>query len=247
MKPNLYLARSAMAGALGGLLFGFDTAVIAVATYSLTGTFDLTPSQLGLTVSIALWGSVLGALTSGLLGEKVGGRRALMIMAALYLVSAIGCAAAWNWPSLLTLRFIGGLGIGGSSVLGPVYIAEIARPTGGAAWWALSKSTWSSAFCSHTYRIFALRCFTLGILSGAGSSAFRQRRHCFFSCSSWAFRRAHAGSLRKTACLRLAKSCGSSDRTTPKLNYGRSLPPFSSIVLNRASLFFRVSTRFRYS
>lgn len=129
MKPNLYLAKSAMAGALGGLLFGFDTAVIAGATYSLTNTFHLTPSQLGLTVSIALWGSVLGALTSGLLGERLGGRRALMVMAALYLVSAIGCAAAWNWPSLLVLRFIGGLGIGGSSVLGPVYIAEIAPAT----------------------------------------------------------------------------------------------------------------------
>jgi SP family arabinose:H+ symporter-like MFS transporter len=129
MKPNLYLAKSAMAGALGGLLFGFDTAVIAGATYSLTATFHLTPSQLGLTVSIALWGSVLGALTSGLLGERLGGRRALMVMAALYLVSAIGCASAWNWSSLLVLRFIGGLGIGGSSVLGPVYIAEIAPAT----------------------------------------------------------------------------------------------------------------------
>src|SRR6202000_217733 len=54
------------------------------------------------------------------------GREALRIIAALYTISALGCAFAWSWPSLLVFRFIGGIGIGGSSVLGPVYIAEIA-------------------------------------------------------------------------------------------------------------------------
>ena len=125
MRPNRYLATSALAGALGGLLFGFDTAVIAGATFSLTNTFHLSPARLGVTVSIALWGSVVGALTSGQLGDRIGGRRALLVMAALYLISSLGCAFAWSWSSLLVLRFIGGLGIGGSSVLGPVYIAEI--------------------------------------------------------------------------------------------------------------------------
>jgi MFS transporter, SP family, arabinose:H+ symporter len=56
----------------------------------------------------------------------MGGRNALRVMALMYLISALGCASAWNWPSLLVFRFIGGLGIGGSSVLGPVYIAELA-------------------------------------------------------------------------------------------------------------------------
>lgn len=125
MKPDMYLAKSALAGALGGLLFGFDTAVIAGATFSLTHTFHLSPARLGITVSIALWGSVVGALTSGVLGERIGGRGSLVLMAALYLISSLGCAMAWNWTSLLALRFIGGLGIGGSSVLAPVYIAEI--------------------------------------------------------------------------------------------------------------------------
>ena len=126
MKVNFYLFKSALVGALGGLLFGFDTAVIAGTTHALTDAFHLTPSRLGFTVSIALWGTVLGAMTAGLLGEKFGGRAALRIMAALYLVSALGCAIAWDWPALVAFRFIGGLGIGGSSVLGPVYIAEIA-------------------------------------------------------------------------------------------------------------------------
>lgn len=126
MRLNGYLARSAMVGALGGLLFGFDTAVISGATHSLTQTFALSPGRLGFTVSIALWGTVAGALGAGPLGERIGGRGALRVMAALYLISALGCAFAWNWSALLAFRFIGGLGIGGSSVLGPVYIAEIA-------------------------------------------------------------------------------------------------------------------------
>ena len=65
-------------------------------------------------------------MASGVLGQRIGGREALRIMAMLYLLSAIGCAFAWNWDVLMVARFIGGLGIGGSSVLGPVYIAELA-------------------------------------------------------------------------------------------------------------------------
>jgi sugar porter (SP) family MFS transporter len=123
---NFYLVKSIVVGALGGLLFGFDTAVIAGTTHQLTQVFHLSAGELGFTVSIALWGTVIGAMFSGILGDKLGGRESLRILAAFYVVSAVGCAFAWNWPSLLFFRFIGGLGIGGSSVLGPVYIAEIA-------------------------------------------------------------------------------------------------------------------------
>jgi SP family arabinose:H+ symporter-like MFS transporter len=118
--------KATVVGALGGLLFGFDTAVIAGTTEQLSSVFHLTPWTLGLTVSIGLAGTILGALTSGVLGQKIGGREALRIMAILYLLSAIGCAFAWNWDALMVSRFIGGIGIGGSSVLGPVYIAEVA-------------------------------------------------------------------------------------------------------------------------
>jgi SP family arabinose:H+ symporter-like MFS transporter len=126
LKVNAYLLRSALVGALGGLLFGFDTAVIAGTTHSLTRVFSLTPASLGLTVSIALWGTVFGAMTSGMLGSRLGGRSAMRVMALFYLLSAIGCGLAWSWPSLLVFRFIGGIGVGGSSVLAPVYIAELA-------------------------------------------------------------------------------------------------------------------------
>ncbi len=125
-----YLLKSSIVGALGGLLFGFDTAVIAGTTRQLTDVYHLTDFTLGITVFIGLFGTVLGALTSGALGQRIGGREALRIMAVLYVISAIGCAFAWNWDALLVFRFIGGVGIGGSSVLGPVYIAELAP----AAW-----------------------------------------------------------------------------------------------------------------
>jgi len=125
---NKFLLRSALTGALGGLLFGFDTAVIAGTTYALKGHFTLSPFALGFTVSIALWGTVLGAMGAGPIGQRIGSRGTLRIMAVLYVLSAFGCALAWNWHVFLIARFIGGLGIGGSSVLGPVYIAELAPP-----------------------------------------------------------------------------------------------------------------------
>ena len=122
----MLLGKSAMTGALGGLLFGFDTAVIAGANHPLTVQYSLSPWELGVTVSIALWGTVAGALGSGELGQKIGSRSALRIMAVLYVISALGCAFAPSWIFFLVFRFIGGIGIGGSSVLGPVYIAELA-------------------------------------------------------------------------------------------------------------------------
>lgn len=129
MKITSHLLRSTAVGALGGLLFGFDTVVISGTTGQLTALFHLSPTALGQTVSIALWGTVVGCLIAGVMGQRMGGRNALRVMAVMYLVSALGCAMAWNWPSLMVFRFIGGLGIGGSSVLGPVYIAELAPAT----------------------------------------------------------------------------------------------------------------------
>ncbi|MBV9268588.1 MAG: MFS transporter, partial [Acidobacteriaceae bacterium] len=125
MTLNFYLLRSAGVAALGGLLFGFDTAVIAGATAALTKTYSLSPGMLGVTVSSALWGTILGAMFAGVPGDRFGRRDSLRIMAVFYVLSAVGCALAWNWYALLFFRFIGGLGIGGSSVLGPMYIAEV--------------------------------------------------------------------------------------------------------------------------
>jgi SP family arabinose:H+ symporter-like MFS transporter len=126
MKLNSVLLKSTVVAALGGLLFGFDTAVISGTTSQLSQVFDLSSKSLGITVSIAIWGTVVGAMFAGFPGERYGRRDSLRGLAIFYLVSALGCAISWSWWSLVVFRFIGGLGIGGSSVLAPMYIAEVA-------------------------------------------------------------------------------------------------------------------------
>ena len=119
-------AAAAGTAALAGLLFGFDTAVISGVTQAVAAHFALDQVALGTTVSAALWGTLLGAMTAGVPGDRFGARAVLRVLAAFYVLSGLGSALAWDWGSLLVFRFIGGLAIGGSSVLAPVYIAEIA-------------------------------------------------------------------------------------------------------------------------
>jgi MFS transporter, SP family, arabinose:H+ symporter len=126
MKINSYLLRSAVVGALGGLLFGFDTVVISGTTGALTELFHLTKWTLGFTVASAVLGTVIGSMLAGIPGDKYGRRDSLKMMAVLYIISALGCVLASSWAALICFRIIGGLAIGGSSVLGPMYIAEIA-------------------------------------------------------------------------------------------------------------------------
>src|SRR6476469_5171414 len=99
MTLSTALVKSTIVAALGGLLFGFDTAVIAGTTAALTKAFSLSPSSLGLTVAIALWGTIVGSLLAGIPGDRYGRRDSLRIMAVLYLISALGCAGAWNWDA----------------------------------------------------------------------------------------------------------------------------------------------------
>ena len=126
MRPNFHLMKATLTGALGGLLFGFDTVVISGAINALVRLYGLSAQGKGWTVAIALIGTVAGALGAGEAGQKLGGRETLRITALLYVISAAGSGLAWSWPSLMVFRFVGGLGIGASSVLGPVYIAELA-------------------------------------------------------------------------------------------------------------------------
>ena len=125
MTLSSSLIKSTIVAALGGLLFGFDTAVIAGTTDALTRRFGLSPNALGMTVASALIGTILGAALAGFPGDRYGRRNSLRGMAILYVLSALGCAFSWDWYSLVFFRLVGGLGIGGSSVLGPMYIAEI--------------------------------------------------------------------------------------------------------------------------
>ncbi|KQM96716.1 sugar porter family MFS transporter [Sphingomonas sp. Leaf25] len=120
--------RAVVAMSLGGLLFGFDTAVISGVTDALRAEYLLSPGGLGLAVSAALWGTLVGALFSGAPGDRFGSLAVLRVIGLLYVVSAVGCAVATSLPAFIAFRVLGGLAIGASSVLVPVYIAEISPP-----------------------------------------------------------------------------------------------------------------------
>jgi len=120
------LARSAWIAGFGGFLFGFDTAVISGAEKAIQQLFSLTGFWHGFTVAIALIGTIAGALAAGKPADHFGRKKSLLVVALLYMFSALGAALAPNWISILVFRFLGGLAVGASSVIGPMYIAEIA-------------------------------------------------------------------------------------------------------------------------
>ena len=126
MKPALLSAT--IIAALGGLLFGFDTAVINGTTGEggwLRTVFGLTESSEGFTVASALIGTILGSILVGRPSDTYGRRPVLMVTAVLFLFSALGTALPLDWYSLLFFRFMGGIAIGAASVISPLYIAEI--------------------------------------------------------------------------------------------------------------------------
>jgi len=125
-RGGTVLLISAIAAALGSFLFGFDTAVISGTTETLQKLYSLSDNLKGFTVSSALIGTLFGALLVGRPSDRWGRRPVLTVLAVVFLASAIGCALAWNWYALLFFRWLGGLAIGGTSVVSPVYITEIA-------------------------------------------------------------------------------------------------------------------------
>lgn len=119
-------SRWAAVAALAGFLFGFDTAVISGAEQAIQRIWQMSDTVHGLAISSALWGTVMGALFGGWPSDKWGRRPTLIGIGVLYAVSAIGSAVAWDPLSFMLFRFIGGVGIGASSVAAPAYISEIA-------------------------------------------------------------------------------------------------------------------------
>lgn len=115
----------ALAGALGGFLFGFDSSVINGAVNAISLQFDLTPLVTGFAVAVALLGCAVGAYLGGTFADRLGRIPVMMIGAGLFLVSSIGSGYAFGVVDLIIWRFVGGLGIGVASVIAPAYIAEI--------------------------------------------------------------------------------------------------------------------------
>lgn len=124
MRKHSVLAWS-MVVALGGFLFGFDTAVISGAEKSIQQFWGLSVFEHGLTISIALIGTVIGSLLGSKPSDKFGRKNTLYFVALAYLLSSIGTALADNWYVFLAFRFLGGLGVGTSSVTAPIYISEV--------------------------------------------------------------------------------------------------------------------------
>ena len=112
--------------ALGSLLFGFDTTVMSGTNDLVKSTFNLTDIMLGFTVSSLLLGTMVGSLLVGRPADWWGRRPVLGVLAVLFVIAALGCALAWNWYALLFFRWLGGVAVGGASVVCPMYITEIA-------------------------------------------------------------------------------------------------------------------------
>lgn len=128
MGSRLFLYRSAVVASLAGFLFGFDTVVISGAEQTIQELWGLNSALHGWAISMALWGTVLGSLIGGWPTEKFGRKTTLLWIGILYLSSAIGSALAPEVVSFMISRFIGGLGVGISTVAAPMFISEIAPP-----------------------------------------------------------------------------------------------------------------------
>ncbi|MGF1637913.1 MAG: MFS transporter, partial [Cyclobacteriaceae bacterium] len=123
MNRKLFLG--ALVAGLGGFLFGFDTAVISGAEQSIKEVFGLEGFWHGFTNAIALIGTICGALLASKPADKYGRKNMLIVLAVFYAISALGSALVDSWHAFLIYRFLGGLGVGASSVVGPLYISEI--------------------------------------------------------------------------------------------------------------------------
>jgi sugar porter (SP) family MFS transporter len=125
MQKKNYVVFLSITAALGGFLFGFDTAVISGAEKSIQKIWSLSDLSHGLAMATALYGTVIGALFGGIPANRIGRKPSLFWIGILYLVSALGSALAPEVNSFMFFRFLGGIGVGASSVVAPLYIAEI--------------------------------------------------------------------------------------------------------------------------
>ena len=125
MKGTAYVIFMAAVAAIGGILFGYDTAVISGTTDIVRNQFSLSASGEGWYVGCALIGSIMGGLCAGSLGDYIGRKITMLISAAFFSISAIGCAVCGSFDALVAFRIIGGVGIGIVSIVSPIYISEV--------------------------------------------------------------------------------------------------------------------------
>ena len=121
-----YVVFLSVVAAIGGILFGYDTAVISGTTEIVKAQFGLSTGLEGWFVGCALIGSIIGVLTAGMMSDFLGRKKTMLIAALMFSISAIGCALCGNFSQLVAYRMIGGFGIGVVSIVSPIYISEVA-------------------------------------------------------------------------------------------------------------------------
>ena len=126
MKARIFFW--SITSALAGFLFGFDTVVISGAEQKIQALWGLSAGMHGIAMAAALYGTVLGSLIGGWPTDRWGRKLTLLSIGVLYIISAVGCGFAWDVYSFVIARFLGGIGIGVSTVAAPLYISEIAPP-----------------------------------------------------------------------------------------------------------------------
>ncbi len=193
MSKRAYVVSVSIVAALGGLLFGFDTAIIAGATRFLKDQFHLTAFGEGLAVSIVLIGCMAGALVAGAASDRLGRKRFLLISAVLFFVSSLGCAIPQNLVQFLIFRFVGGLAIGSVSIVSPLYISEIAPAKIRGALVSVNQMAIVSGIL--------ISYLVSWLLVGAGASNWR-----WMFATSWVFPKARAGCSSRGAAMRLSSS-----------------------------------------
>lgn len=160
-----YAIRIAIIAALGGFLFGFEVSVISGAEKTIQKLWALDSAWLGFTVASSLIGTVLGSLIAGAPAQKYGRKKVLVAIAILYLLSAIGCAFASIWSLFVLFRFLGGIAVGASSVVGPMYISEISP--------ARQRGRLAGLFQLNIVAGILIAYLTNYLLSGSGEDSWR--------------------------------------------------------------------------
>jgi SP family arabinose:H+ symporter-like MFS transporter len=155
----------AVTSALAGFLFGFDTVVISGAEKTIQALWGLSAGEHGLAMGAALYGTILGSVLGGLPTDRLGRKTTLILIGLLYLISAIGCGFAWDLKSFFIARFIGGIGIGVSTVTAPLYISEIAPPA--------HRGRLAGMFQFNIVFGIVIAFVSNALLSGIGESAWR--------------------------------------------------------------------------
>jgi SP family arabinose:H+ symporter-like MFS transporter len=165
MKNRFFIYRSAVVASLAGFLFGFDTVVISGVEQTIQSLWGLDSTLQGLAISMALWGTVLGSLLGGWPAEYFGRKKTLLWIGMLYLISAMGSALAPEIYSFMIFRFIGGLGVGISTVAAPMFISEISPPK--------YRGRLTGMFQFNIVFGILLAFFSNSLLSGLGDNAWR--------------------------------------------------------------------------